>query len=172
MLRMMLTDRHREVLRLTAQGLRAREVANRLWLSESTVKQHLAEVRWRLHAPSTTRAVVIALMQGELSLADLAGTRRQRKDRDYLKGCSEGDDFPEHATNNGWDRPSLILSAMSRVELRVPDTTVQARSGTFSNRLSRGSGGERTVASSRKNWVGLVLTRRWVCTSAGGGHST
>jgi hypothetical protein len=21
-------------------------------------------------------------------------------------------------------------------------------------------------------WVGLVLTRRWVCTSAGGGHST
>jgi len=73
MLRMMLTDRHREVLRLTAQGLRAREVANRLWLSESTVKQHLAEVRWRLHAPSTTRAVVLALIQGELSLADLAG---------------------------------------------------------------------------------------------------
>ena len=73
MLRMMLTDRHREVLRLIAQGLRARDVANRLWLSESTVKQHLAEVRWRLHAPSTTRAVVIALIQRELSLADLAG---------------------------------------------------------------------------------------------------
>ena len=73
MLRTMLTDRHRQVLRLTAQGLRAREVANRLWLSESTVKQRLAEIRWRLRAPSTTRAVVIALMQGELSLADLAG---------------------------------------------------------------------------------------------------
>jgi hypothetical protein len=37
------------------------------------VKQHLAEVRWRLHATNTTRAVVIALIQGELSLADLVG---------------------------------------------------------------------------------------------------
>jgi two-component system, NarL family, response regulator DegU len=70
---MVLTDRHRQVLLLTAQGLRAREVAARLWLSESTVKQHLAEVRFRLRAPNTTRAVVIALMQGELLLADLAG---------------------------------------------------------------------------------------------------
>jgi DNA-binding NarL/FixJ family response regulator len=69
----MLTHRHREVLRLTAQGLRAREAADRLWVSETTVKQHLAEVRWRLHAPNTTRAVVIALMQGELLLADLPG---------------------------------------------------------------------------------------------------
>jgi DNA-binding NarL/FixJ family response regulator len=73
MLPKVLTDRHREVLRLTAQGLRAREVADRLWLAESTVKQHLAEVRWRLHAPNTTRAVVVALMLGELSLADVAG---------------------------------------------------------------------------------------------------
>jgi DNA-binding CsgD family transcriptional regulator len=73
MLRMVLTDRHRQVLRLTAHGLRAREVADRLWLSESTVNKHLAEVRWRLHAPNTARAVVIALTQGELSLADLAG---------------------------------------------------------------------------------------------------
>jgi DNA-binding CsgD family transcriptional regulator len=72
MLPMVLTDRHRQVLRLTAQGLRASEVAGRLWLSESTVKQHLAEVRWRLQAPNTTRAVVIALIQGELLLADLA----------------------------------------------------------------------------------------------------
>jgi DNA-binding NarL/FixJ family response regulator len=69
----MVTDRHREVLRLAAQGLRAREVADHLWVSGSTVKQHLAEVRWPLHATNTTRAVVIALIQGELSLADLAG---------------------------------------------------------------------------------------------------
>lgn len=67
-----LTERHREVLRLTAQGLRASEVAARLWLAESTVKQHLAEIRWRLRAPNTTRAVVIALIRGELLLADLA----------------------------------------------------------------------------------------------------
>jgi hypothetical protein len=40
---------------------------------QSTVNKHLAEVRWRLHAPNTARAVVIALTQGELSLADLAG---------------------------------------------------------------------------------------------------
>lgn len=67
-----LTERHRQVLRLTAQGLRASEVAARLWLAESTVKQHLAEIRWRLRAPNTTRAVVIALIRGELLLADLA----------------------------------------------------------------------------------------------------
>jgi len=71
MLPFVLTERHRQVLRLTAQGLRASEVAAALWVTESTVKQHLAEVRWRLRAPNTTRAVVIALIQGELSLADL-----------------------------------------------------------------------------------------------------
>ena len=66
-----MTPRTREVLLHTARGLRVREVAELLWITESTVKQHLAEVRWRFQVRTTARAVVVALILGELSLSEL-----------------------------------------------------------------------------------------------------
>jgi DNA-binding CsgD family transcriptional regulator len=66
-----LTERHREILRLTAQGFRAREIARRCGITEKTVRAHLAEIRWRLRAPNTPRALVLALVLGELTLGEL-----------------------------------------------------------------------------------------------------
>jgi DNA-binding NarL/FixJ family response regulator len=52
-----LTPREQEVLSLVADGLRNREIAGRLGVSEHTVKFHLAAVFGKLGATSRTDAV-------------------------------------------------------------------------------------------------------------------
>jgi DNA-binding CsgD family transcriptional regulator len=51
-------------LRLAAQGLGIRQIAKRLNVHESTVKNQLANTRARLGARSTTHAVAIAVAIG------------------------------------------------------------------------------------------------------------
>lgn len=53
----MLTNREREVLSLRAQGLSRREVAAELGVSESTVKNHLANAYLKLGADSLLDAL-------------------------------------------------------------------------------------------------------------------
>ena len=52
-----LTPREHEVLSLVADGLRNREIADRLGITEHTVKFHLAAVFGKLGATSRTDAV-------------------------------------------------------------------------------------------------------------------
>ncbi len=52
-----LTPREHEVLSLVADGLRNREIAERLGITEHTVKFHLAAVFGKLGATSRTDAV-------------------------------------------------------------------------------------------------------------------
>jgi DNA-binding CsgD family transcriptional regulator len=59
-----LTPREHEVLVLVADGLRNREIAARLAISEHTVKFHLAAVFGKLGASSRTQAVRTALRLG------------------------------------------------------------------------------------------------------------
>jgi DNA-binding NarL/FixJ family response regulator len=67
-----LTVRESEVLALVARGLRNREIAIRLDISEQTVKNHLTGILHRLGAPNRTRAVMYAVRQGWLELPDVA----------------------------------------------------------------------------------------------------
>lgn len=55
-----LTDREREVLRLLAQGLSNKEIAQKLYLSVRTVEGHLANIYGKLHFRSRTEAVLWA----------------------------------------------------------------------------------------------------------------
>ena len=59
-----LTPREHEVLVLVADGLRNREIATRLGISEHTVKFHLAAVFGKLGASSRTEVVRKALRLG------------------------------------------------------------------------------------------------------------
>lgn len=61
-----LSEREREVLQLIALGMSNREVARRLFVSEATVKTHLAHVYDKLGAPSRTAAVAVAREHGLL----------------------------------------------------------------------------------------------------------
>jgi DNA-binding NarL/FixJ family response regulator len=69
-----LTAREREVLDLVAQGARTREVAQRLGVSEKTVKDHLSQIYGKLgvssRAAAVTRARALGILPGdELRLA-------------------------------------------------------------------------------------------------------
>ncbi|MFN8132184.1 MAG: response regulator transcription factor [Solirubrobacteraceae bacterium] len=61
-----LTAREREVLKLLAEGLSNRAIADRLVLAESTVKGHVATLRQKLQATSRLHAVVQADRHGLL----------------------------------------------------------------------------------------------------------
>lgn len=61
--RPLLSAREREVLGLVAQGLSNKEVAARLFLSEHTIKRHLANILTRLELPSRAAAAAWAVKQ-------------------------------------------------------------------------------------------------------------
>ncbi|MEU5534662.1 response regulator transcription factor [Streptomyces sp. NPDC020362] len=59
-----LTARETEVLRLTARGLSNLEIADRLYISEATVKTHLNRTMTKLELGSRAQAVVVAYETG------------------------------------------------------------------------------------------------------------
>jgi DNA-binding NarL/FixJ family response regulator len=59
-----LTARELEILGLMADGLFNREISDRLWLAEETVKTHVHHVLAKLSARSRAHAVAIALRGG------------------------------------------------------------------------------------------------------------
>ena len=67
-----LTPRELEVLREVAAGRKNRQIAERLVLTEQTVKNHLSRVMHKLGVPNRTHAVTFAVRQGWLSLEEVA----------------------------------------------------------------------------------------------------
>ncbi len=63
-----LTQREREVLAMLAAGHSNRRVAERLAISENTVKAHVAAIFGKLGATTRTEAVTIALRRGLVML--------------------------------------------------------------------------------------------------------
>jgi NarL family two-component system response regulator LiaR len=59
-----LTPREREVLRLIAQGMSNREIAQALTISEKTVKTHVSNILSKLHLADRTQAAVYAHRHG------------------------------------------------------------------------------------------------------------
>jgi len=65
-----LTPRELEVLRLTAKGLRNRDIARVIGRTEETVKVHLKHIMAKLDVEDRTEAVTLALQRGILHLED------------------------------------------------------------------------------------------------------
>lgn len=63
-----LTQREVEVLRAIAGGNRNREIAERLFISEETVKVHIKHIIGKLGANDRTQAVSIAIRRGIIHL--------------------------------------------------------------------------------------------------------
>ena len=63
-----LTQREVEILRLLAQGLENREIAEKLFISEATVRTHVSNILGKLHLASRTQAALYALREGIASL--------------------------------------------------------------------------------------------------------
>jgi len=65
----LLTKREEEVLQLIANGCSTPEVAEQLYISQKTVKNHLASIYQKLNARDRTQAVIQAVRLGIVSLA-------------------------------------------------------------------------------------------------------
>jgi NarL family two-component system response regulator LiaR len=63
-----LTQREVEVLRLVAQGLENPEIAEKLVITEATVRTHVSNITGKLHVVSRTQATLYALREGIASL--------------------------------------------------------------------------------------------------------
>ncbi|MCC6382176.1 MAG: response regulator transcription factor [Dehalococcoidia bacterium] len=67
-----LTSRELEILRLAALGLRNKEIADRLFLSQRTVEGHLSHVFAKMAVGSRTEAIVYAAARGWLVIPGVA----------------------------------------------------------------------------------------------------
>jgi two-component system, NarL family, response regulator DegU len=65
----MITAREEEVLQLVADGCSTSEVADKLFISQKTVKNHLASIYEKLNARDRTQAVLIGVKMGIIRLA-------------------------------------------------------------------------------------------------------
>lgn len=68
-----LTERELDVLRLAAQGLSNREIADQLIVSPRTVQSHMANIFGKLNVGSRTEAVMVGLKRGWITLGELQG---------------------------------------------------------------------------------------------------
>ncbi len=59
-----LTRREMQVLELLGEGLRNREIAERLFISEKTVKNHMSSILAKLHVNDRTEAALLAARHG------------------------------------------------------------------------------------------------------------
>ena len=60
----LLSERESEVLRLIAEGLANAEIAERLVISENTVKSHVSNILSKLHLADRTQAAIYAWREG------------------------------------------------------------------------------------------------------------
>ncbi len=65
-----LTAREMEVLRLIAQGLSNKELADKLCVSEPTVRTHVGRILGKLHLANRTQAALYAVREGLAELDD------------------------------------------------------------------------------------------------------
>ena len=68
-----LTSREVEVLRLVAKGMSNREIADELYISENTVKNHVRNILEKLHLHSRMEAVIYAVKERLLDIRDDEG---------------------------------------------------------------------------------------------------
>ena len=68
-----MTERERECLCLTGQGLQEKDIAFVLGISPNTVRVHVENIKRKLGAATKAHALILALKYGELQLKDFHG---------------------------------------------------------------------------------------------------
>jgi DNA-binding NarL/FixJ family response regulator len=66
-----LSERELDVLRLLARGLTNAEIANRLYLSQGTVRNYVSAILAKLNVADRTQAAVLAIRHGLVDVSEL-----------------------------------------------------------------------------------------------------
>lgn len=74
-----LTKRELEVLKLVAEGLSNAEIADRLFITQKTVKDHISNILSKLHLADRTQAAVYAWRQGLMQRPAESQTPKRRQ---------------------------------------------------------------------------------------------
>jgi len=64
----LLTHREREVFELLVQDMTTRDIAQKLFISEKTVRNHISNVMQKLNVKGRSQAVVELIKMGELQI--------------------------------------------------------------------------------------------------------
>lgn len=64
-----LSNREQEVMEHLAQGMSNKQIANALYISEKTVKNHVSNILRKLKVNDRTQAVIVALKRGMVTLS-------------------------------------------------------------------------------------------------------
>ena len=64
-----LTEREHDILSLVAQGLSNKEIGDKLFLTEGTVKNYLGNILGKLHANDRTQALITAVRHGLVTIS-------------------------------------------------------------------------------------------------------
>ena len=81
-----LTRREREILQLSAEGFRDKEIADELFISEMAVKENQVNLMRRLNAQDMSSAIDYALENGLLTVFEILQFR-------FSKGNKGSDDY-------------------------------------------------------------------------------
>ena len=68
-----LTKREQEILEEIVQGKSNKEIADTLFISEKTVKNHVSNILKKLDVTDRTQAAVLALRSGIVPIKELSG---------------------------------------------------------------------------------------------------
>lgn len=69
-----ITDRELTILKLIAQGLQNEEIANKLCISDGTVRSHTHNIFTKLHVKNRIQSVIQGVRLGLLTVQDIQGT--------------------------------------------------------------------------------------------------
>ena len=64
----LLSDRELQVLELMSEGLKNKEIAEKLWISQTTVKTHVSHILQKLNQTDRTQAILTAIKLGLVSV--------------------------------------------------------------------------------------------------------
>ena len=75
----MLTPREQAILKLIAEGYKNKEIGDRLFISEKTIRENQVRIMRKLHARTITSVLDYALGNGLISLYEILESRFSKK---------------------------------------------------------------------------------------------
>ena len=139
-----LTAREMTVLRLVAQGLSNQEIADRIAVSEPTVRAHVSRILGKLHLASRTQAALSAVREGLTSASNESSFGQASSEGKQTRPTASS----QHHRQNRWQKRWQTSTCAAGAIHQTPTTNGRGRpqrrpfllSATLASALTTGGG--------------------------------